>query len=774
MQSRPARVALIGRRLPHNENLGLAYLRAALTRDGARVTTAYVNDASELAGAVRHVLAEQPDVVGLGLADGGSALLPLALGEAVRRAGYRGHITSGGQFATLARDWLLERYDFLDSVVRFAGERPLVELARRVASGDEVHDLPAVTTRRGDGPPADVLDRLPYELRPERDELPSVLGFPAAHVAASRGCWGRCQYCGPAALHTLERREGVRAGLAPSALTQAGVGGLRRRDLDRVCDEMAELWHERDVRYFYFVDEHLLPYDEAEALEFLAEWRSGLRARDVGPLGIGCMLRADRVTPAIARAFTETGLVRLFVGLELGTEEEGRRFGRKAPGDAELSVIRAFADLGVATVGNLMLVHPYSTPETIERGIDLLERVPAGVFEATRMMVYHGTRLRKSMQDEGRLLGNPLRYGYTFGDPSVERFAELFTRLRGEVFHDYSLAYRTHDAFLAFGLARRVAPERLSESLCERLESARRSVNALYVRAYREALALARAGGGFRAGAPLVQRFAPEARSIERDLEAVEHALLSASPARGRLFAPMRAAAVSAVSFALLACGGETASGSAPKDAGGDSASGGGTGGTSAGGAGGTLPTGGAGGTVACTPADIPPAKEAVKQILANGAACFNGYVGFDPGQAPDVKPDLFAYGAGLLSLRACPSAAGKAALSSLGKQAEAALAGKVPACINGGEPDTVTVPVQGGAKSDAEKMASAIQAACGSLVGNMSQFTIVLDASGKVVAVNATSGAQALADCVKKALDGLVFPCLASFEVCPEYVIAE
>jgi hypothetical protein len=38
-------VALVGRRLPHNENLGLAYLRAALERAGVGVTTHYVNDA---------------------------------------------------------------------------------------------------------------------------------------------------------------------------------------------------------------------------------------------------------------------------------------------------------------------------------------------------------------------------------------------------------------------------------------------------------------------------------------------------------------------------------------------------------------------------------------------------------------------------------------------------------------------------------------------------------------------------------------------------------
>ena len=127
-----ARVALVGRRLEHNENLGLAYLRAALRTAGVLVTTHYVNDTAEMASAIGGILAARPDVVGLSLADGGSATLPLAVGEAITQGGYRGHITAGGQFATLAREWLLSRYEWLDSVVRFAGERPIVEITSRV------------------------------------------------------------------------------------------------------------------------------------------------------------------------------------------------------------------------------------------------------------------------------------------------------------------------------------------------------------------------------------------------------------------------------------------------------------------------------------------------------------------------------------------------------------------------------------------------------------------------------------------------------------------
>jgi radical SAM superfamily enzyme YgiQ (UPF0313 family) len=765
------RVALIGRRLDHNENLGLGYLRAALIQKNAQVDVHYVNDAAELERAVEAVLATNPRVVGLSLADGGSAMLPLAVGEALTRAGYRGHVTAGGQFATLARDWLLARYAWLDSVVRFAGERPLVEIAERVQAGASVGGIPGVTTRSGDGEPAPVLDPSPFSLRPARDELPRVLGHAAAHMAASRGCLGRCQYCGPAALHTLERQEGIRAGISSRSLNLAGVGGARHRELDAVLDEMAELWHERGVRYFYFVDEHLLPYAEPEALAYLRAWKRGLDRRRVGPLGIGTMLRADRITPAIARAFSDVGLVRVFVGLELATEEEGRRFGRRVPGPAELELLSEFARNGVVTVSNLMLLNPYSTPETIRAGIDLLERIPHGVFEATRMMVYHGTRLMRTMREEGRLIGNPLRYGYTFDDPAMERFAEIFTRLRGDAFWNYSVAFRTHDAFLALSLARRLHPERASERLERRLDVVRRAVNRLYAGAYRRALTLALDGAGYGDAGDLVRELRPRVAALEVELDAVESALHRAGATAERPFAPMRAAAAGVVSFALAACGGETRHAEPPRptpppladaspaplpveadpalgevvvpDAGAEAASPG--------------PT--------CSASEAETAEQAVRSSLTDGAACFSGVVELSDPVTVVARSSSPPRGPGYHFCSPIDE-------THFETEAKVALAGRVHAC-NDEDGRPVRVVIEGNAQRQADQLSKKIDGCAGSSWNQTGRVQIVLNKTGKVTRVSA-SPATPFTRCIQKVLVGLSFPCLSSFDVCPEHVIIE
>ena len=822
-------VALVGRRLPYNENLGLAYLRAALEGAGMSATTHYVNDAAGLARAVGAILSAPPQLVGLSLADGGSALLPLAIGEALARAGYRGHVTAGGQFATLAREWLLGRYPWLGSVVRFAGEVPLVALARRVAAGELVDGVPGVTTRAGDGPPAPVLDPTPMMVRPTRDDLPTILAYRAAHIIASRGCEGRCEYCSPAALQTLELREGPRAGLSLSVLRKAGVGGVRRRDIDSICDEMADLYHERGVRYFYFLDEHVLPHAEGEALSFLEAWGEGLRRRRVRPVGIGAMLQAAWLTPALASAFARIGLMRAFIGLELATDEERRWFGRSGRVAGDMRILEAFAEAGVTTVSNLMLIHPYSTPATIAAGVDFLERIPNGVFEATQMLVYHGTRLHERMAAEGRLLGNPLQYAYTFADPVTSRFAEVFTRLRGEIFRNYSVGYRTHDCFLSLVLAQRLDAARVPAYLPGQLESLRVRINRLYVRAYRCGLDLALQGGGYAAAGSLVSDLSAPASDLERELDRLEERVLALAPPRTRMFAPGQAAAAAVSVFtyavATTACGGRVnvtdttgawtpdatspaATGqdagpapvvitppvvhAAPKDAGVD---------TSVVITPPVLEAGpqdaGVDTSVVITPPAVeagpkdagvdtsvvitPPVVDAglpdaagpvvtvaqVEEALDAGAACFSGNIEVTATAPPFVEVALGAvYGGSELIV--CDTTGSTLATEEMQTQAAEALA----AVSISASSTPVYAQVSGGSDAELSALSTAVNTACASLLTANPTFDITLDATGAVVSVTTTpptTPAAPICACIETALAGLTFPCLAGFDLCPQ-----
>ncbi|MFH1437831.1 MAG: hypothetical protein ABIJ56_19135 [Pseudomonadota bacterium] len=114
MERKPFRVSLVGRRLPDNENLGIGCLVAALRAAGLEARFHALNGPGDMKRAAGEIGAWRPQIVGFSMPDGGSAYLPLAMGEMLRLLGYDGHVTCGGPFATLARQWLLDRYEWLD------------------------------------------------------------------------------------------------------------------------------------------------------------------------------------------------------------------------------------------------------------------------------------------------------------------------------------------------------------------------------------------------------------------------------------------------------------------------------------------------------------------------------------------------------------------------------------------------------------------------------------------------------------------------------------
>jgi anaerobic magnesium-protoporphyrin IX monomethyl ester cyclase len=788
---------LVGRRLPDNENLGIGYLLASLEAAGLRGRMGVLNSWTDLEGLSRQILDMSPALVGLSMPDGGSAFLFLGLGELLRRRGYRGHITAGGPFATLARHWLLGRCSWLDSVVRFAGEVPLPMLVRRVQQGGGGTGIPGVTTGQGDGPPAPVMDRTPIDIFPVRGEMPTVLGRPMAHMAATRGCPGRCAYCGPSAIRRLEWQEGLEAGFSTADLQCEGVARVRRRPPESLCDEMALLWHERHVRYFYFVDEHVLPRRREDALAWIAAVKQGLQRRGVGALGLGCMLRADLLDAEVARAFADLGLVRCFLGIEFASPQELRLYGRGGSLARGTDMMAGLQRSGVATICNLMLVHPYSTMESIRGALDFLEGLGSAPFEAVHMQVYHGTRLHERLSAEARVTGNPLRYGYTFDDPAVGRFSEIFARLRGEAFGDYSLAFKTHDVGLALGLGRRLDPSASLDGCERKCRELGARLNRLRLDAMREALAMAREGRGFHDCLDLVDRTAGQAGLLSAELERLAGRILSA-PGRGeRIFSPMRAAAAAVISFCLAGAplpGCKTMLSETPRSfetgtekdreiiqaevgvlttaqAAADASSEPGS--MEAPAAAEAAPEPAAAKTYVeapepCTEEASLAVTRKVKKIVKKAEPCGDIHVSFDWETAGLYAETQWAY-----DTRPCsPDDAG---MGSLEEKLEAGLSRDEIDCLA-----FSSVYVPGKRTDQAQKLVSSAFQKCPAEKGSAYWYSLMVevDGNGKVMDIRPRKDDDQIPpdaiECLKKALKGLSFPCLAGYRICPEYVIIE
>ena len=160
-------IALIGPTI--EENLAIGYLAAALRKAGHM---------AEIVSFIRDREYKR-------IAQGVLARGFLALVYALRKAGYQGHITAGGHFASLAAERLLKDHSVLDSIIRGEGEDSIVELAHCLKTRRKLYNIPGIVIRIDDhiiyGPQPvkrKNLDSFPRPIRkgPARMEL----GFPTA------------------------------------------------------------------------------------------------------------------------------------------------------------------------------------------------------------------------------------------------------------------------------------------------------------------------------------------------------------------------------------------------------------------------------------------------------------------------------------------------------------------------------------------------------------------------------------------------------------------
>jgi len=430
-------------------------------------------------------------------------------------------------------------------------------------------------------------------------------------------------------------------------------------------------------------------------------------------------------------------------------------------------MITLLEDLGVATICNLMLVHPYSTIETIQNGIELLGRIEKGTFEATAMQVYHGTFLYDMISAEGRLKGNPLRYGYTIKDAEVSRFVEIFSRLRGESFKNFSISYYAHDIWLALRLAQRIEKKFKSKDLEERAKNITRDLNLLRVNAYKRALEMAKNGCGFYNCNELIRETRKSGEEIQSKMNCIEEEIFKRISHTGTLYSPMRTAAAYVMKFAiasasLAACyrssNQEIKDVQIEKD---DM----------------DLITDDSGDdikdmaeeTLNCSEAEKEARREQISNIVKSIDPCLSVFITYNQFDGFQVSCAQY-YWIG-------PTYCDPDVLNQRLERIKNALNGVDMSCFT-----SFFTDIRGEDTDDFIKMNEPIKNNCASYCefpgDDWYKVVILIDSEGRVVDVQSRyeddPATQEAIDCFRHALEGLTFPCLANYQVCPEYLIAE
>jgi radical SAM superfamily enzyme YgiQ (UPF0313 family) len=454
------------------ENLGLGFIAACLEKAGHRTSILPFNVARDTEPLVRRIVSEAPEMVGLSIQFQHRAHEFLGLSRALRRAGYRGHVTSGAQFPTLAFREVLEGDFGVDSVVLHDGEETVVDLARAIESGAALHDVAGLALRGHDGLAfrtgerrmPDELDEIPFPVRYRAHN--KHMNVPFVPLVGGRGCWSKCSYCSIVAFYRDGREHG-------------GGRLFRLRSPENVAEEMALLWHRaKQPCIFCFHDDNFTLPSPAQTLARVQAIRDALDDYGVGTIGIVGKARPDTITPELARGLAELGVIRLYVGVENASQAGGDHLRRGTQQNHVREALKSCREAGIFNCYNLLVFEPKTTIADARENAEFIRDHADHPVNFCRAEPYHGTPLHLEIAREQDLGGSYLGWNYRIeDDPSELLFRVCSAAFRERNFGPRGVANRYMGLGYAGNVLRRFFPGTKAERLRERSRLLTRAIS---------------------------------------------------------------------------------------------------------------------------------------------------------------------------------------------------------------------------------------------------------------------------------------------------------
>lgn len=368
--------------------IGLYYLAAQLLDDDitagilnlASISAAPApgNDQAETAGPdaalqtfEAAITREKPDLIGFSVTNP-SRFSAMACARLAKTLLPEVTVVFGGPAPTFMAPHLFQACPELDVAVRGEGEKSFVQLVQALASGKpNLSAIRGLIFRKDDG----VEDTGLPELIEDLDHLPHPSRyFTYQHLAMSRGCPGRCTFCG-----------------SPKFW---GTGQVRRHSVDWFFEELREL-HRKGVSHFFISDDTVT--QDREAVIRLCDKiiHSGMA------ITWNAISRVDYVDGALLTTMRKAGCIQISYGVESGAPAIRKTLGK--PVD-EAACIRAF-DLtrsrGILPRAYFIYGSPGETDETIDQSIDLLKKLRPLSTVFYMLVVFPGTHLYTGARNKG-------------------------------------------------------------------------------------------------------------------------------------------------------------------------------------------------------------------------------------------------------------------------------------------------------------------------------------------------------------------------------------
>ncbi|MBU1003696.1 MAG: B12-binding domain-containing radical SAM protein [Proteobacteria bacterium] len=278
-------------------------------------------------------------------------------------------VVFGGVSATALWDFFLRHYPQLDAVVLGEGDVTMPKLVFALCAGRDLAQVAGIAHRGPDGPCC-TATRAPVA---DLDELPiAARWFRYNHLALTRGCPGRCTFCGSPAFWGPK---------------------VRFRSARHFVDEM-QLLAEQGEDYL-FVSDDTFTLDKARVVEVCREILA--RGLDVQWQAIS---RVNAVDAEVLGWMRRAGCIQISFGVESG-DTGIRDFLNK--NIREDDVVRAFAlchSLGILARAYFIYGCPGESEATVDRTLALIERIRPLVCHFFVLSIFPGTALYERYKEQ--------------------------------------------------------------------------------------------------------------------------------------------------------------------------------------------------------------------------------------------------------------------------------------------------------------------------------------------------------------------------------------
>jgi radical SAM superfamily enzyme YgiQ (UPF0313 family) len=337
--------------------IGLLALKAVVDRTERNIDTRVIelngminegrirNDNDFYDHIVDAILCDGDDLAGL-MTDADSLPHTILIARRVKERSPRTRICIGGPAASPISGLLVERFPFIDYVVRGEGEQTFAELLTALEQGSELHHVAGVTWRKAgeavlnaDRPVIENLDELPF---------PAFEAFHMSRDAAlyldvGRGCPFRCRFCATA---PFWRRK------------------YRMKSITRILLEMRFL-RDRYGRTHINFSHDIFTCDRKWTLAFCDR----LIREDLG-IGWTCSTRTDIIDEETLERMAAAGCVEIYYGIESGSSSTQVQIDKGLDLFRSREVLRATVKVGIRPITGFIIGHPTETPKSLEETLD--------------------------------------------------------------------------------------------------------------------------------------------------------------------------------------------------------------------------------------------------------------------------------------------------------------------------------------------------------------------------------------------------------------------